>query len=221
MFICIKGSSLFANHTLNMTSTKIINIIAQPSHHTKQITCKEKEKKIRVEAQCWDLSDEELEHSLQQEIMHHIYSNIYENAHMNKTKYSAMFISHIKHKISSYKHQDITKTKFNHDSFITFSDVVGLIYDSKLTCHYCSCNVYILYSLVREKKQWSLDRINNNIGHNKNNLVVACLECNLKRRRTNKDAFMFTTNLKITKLNDNNQNIINEEQKNLDEFSNV
>jgi hypothetical protein len=46
-------------------------------------------------------------------------------------------------------------------------------------------------------KQWSLDRINNDIGHNSGNLVVACLECNLKRRRTNKDAFLFTKNLTI------------------------
>ena len=57
--------------------------------------------------------------------------------------------------------------------------------------------MYLLYEFVREMKQWSLDRINNDIGHNKNNLVIACLECNLKRRRTNKDLFMFTKNLKI------------------------
>jgi hypothetical protein len=46
-------------------------------------------------------------------------------------------------------------------------------------------------------KQWTLDRIDNDIGHNKNNLVIACLECNLKRKRTNKDKFMFTKNMKI------------------------
>ncbi len=50
-----------------------------------------------------------------------------------------------------------------------------------------------------KKKQWTLDRINNDIGHNNGNLVVACLECNLKRRRTNKDAFMFTKNMVIVR----------------------
>ena len=59
--------------------------------------------------------------------------------------------------------------------------------------------IYILYEHVREMKQWSLDRINNDIGHNNGNLVIACLECNLKRRRTNKDAFMFTKNMVIIK----------------------
>ena len=39
----------------------------------------------------------------------------------------------------------------------------------------------------------------NDIGHNNGNLVVACLECNLKRRRTNKDAFMFTKNMVIVR----------------------
>jgi hypothetical protein len=48
-------------------------------------------------------------------------------------------------------------------------------------------------------KQWTLDRIDNDIGHNKKNLVIACLECNLKRKRTNKDKFMFTKNMKITR----------------------
>jgi hypothetical protein len=37
------------------------------------------------------------------------------------------------------------------------------------------------------------------LGHNKGNLVMACLECNLKRRRTNKDAFFITKNLTITR----------------------
>ena len=68
-----------------------------------------------------------------------------------------------------------------------------------MKCHYCACETYLLYEFVREMKQWSLDRINNDIGHNKNNLVISCLECNLKRRRTNKDAFFFTKNLKIVK----------------------
>ena len=72
--------------------------------------------------------------------------------------------------------------------------------ECNMKCHYCACETYLLYEIVRENKQWSLDRINNDIGHNRNNLLIACLECNLKRRRTNKDAFMFTKNLKIVRL---------------------
>jgi hypothetical protein len=54
--------------------------------------------------------------------------------------------------------------------------------------------------MVRENKQWTLDRIDNNLGHNEDNVVIACLECNLKRRRTNQSKFLFTKQLKITCL---------------------
>ena len=42
-----------------------------------------------------------------------------------------------------------------------------------MKCIYCSEEVFILYERVRETKQWTLDRINNDIGHNSGNLVIA------------------------------------------------
>ena len=114
--------------------------------------------------------------------------------------YYNLFASHIKTKISSYKQQDILKKIFKKEDFINYEYVINLLNDCELKCHYCSCEIFLLYEFVREMKQWSLDRINNDIGHNKSNLVIACLECNLKRRRTNKESFFFTKNLKITKL---------------------
>jgi hypothetical protein len=110
-------------------------------------------------------------------------------------------ISEIKHKLSSYKQQDILKEIYDKEKFINFDLLINLLDDSKLKCEYCSTYVYILYELVRYNKQWTLDRIDNNKGHNKDNVVIACLECNLKRRNTNKDAFMYTKNLKIIREN--------------------
>jgi len=57
----------------------------------------------------------------------------------------------------------------------------------------------ILYEIVRESLQWTLDRIDNAVGHNKNNVLIACLHCNLKRRKQSKDAFLFTKQLQIVK----------------------
>ena len=67
----------------------------------------------------------------------------------------------------------------------------------EIKCYYCKCFMFILYEFARENKQWSLDRIDNELGHNKDNIVLSCLECNLKKRKIRKESFLFTKNLKI------------------------
>jgi hypothetical protein len=57
----------------------------------------------------------------------------------------------------------------------------------------------VLYDISREASQWTVDRINNDLGHNINNFYLACLDCNLKRRCRNDAKFLFTKQLKITK----------------------
>ena len=130
----------------------------------------------------------------------------------NKSNMSAMLLSHIKTKLSGYKQQDILKKRLNELYFVKLDQVVELLSNCDMKCHYCSQETYVLYERVREMKQWSLDRIDNNIGHNSGNLVVACLDCNLKRRRTNKDAFLFTKNMVI--IRDNHEYDQNNEYEN-------
>jgi len=166
--------------------------------NTKNIQKKEKEKKMRVETNTWGLNNDDLAFKTQLELLRQI-NNSLNNKSYNKDE--QMIVSHIKTKMSSYKQQDILKKKFSEKDFVSFSNVVTLLNDSNMKCYYCDCETFLLYEVVREMKQWSLDRINNDIGHNNNNLVICCLECNLKRRRTNKDAFFFTKNLKIVKKN--------------------
>lgn len=110
-----------------------------------------------------------------------------------------LIIRELKKKIASYKQQDLTKNVYNSQSFIHMEYVLQLLKDSNLKCYFCSQELLLLYSIIRESTQWTLDRIDNDIGHNINNVLITCLECNLKRRKTNKDAFMFTKNLTITK----------------------
>ena len=159
-------------------------------------TKEKKEKKKKVETNTWNLNEEELSFETQLEILKSIYDN---NTAINDSKLTSFIVSHIKTKMSSYKHQDILKNIFLETDFVTFDYIIDLLNACNMKCHYCSCETYLLYEFVREMKQWSLDRINNDIGHNKGNLVIACLECNLKRRRTNKDAFFMTKNLTISR----------------------
>ena len=171
----------------NKTSKKIF------IEETKKINT-QKEKKMRVETKTWGLSEDDLIHEKQLNILKYIQAE-----HVEKDAYTSKIITHIKSKICGYKQQDITKHKLNTDLLVSFQEVIQMLVTSEMKCCYCSDNVYVLYEKVRESKQWSLDRIDNDLGHNKGNLVISCLECNLKRRRTNKDAFMFTKNMVIVK----------------------
>ena len=58
----------------------------------------------------------------------------------------------------------------------------------------------ILYENVREKCQWTLDRVDNDICHSKNNVVVSCLACNLQKRRRESESFRFMKQMKIEKI---------------------
>jgi len=105
----------------------------------------------------------------------------------------------LKKKLSSYKQQDRVKKKHDADKFITMASLVQKLVESQLKCHYCQDMVHITGDKKREKKQWTLDRIDNNLGHYEDNVVIACLDCNLKRRCIDKDKFMFTKRLKVEK----------------------
>ena len=103
-------------------------------------------------------------------------------------------------KISSYKAQDVKKGIFDKNLLICKDDVIEKLVSSQLKCYYCACEVKVIFITVREPKQWTLDRIDNDNCHSKDNTVIACLKCNLDRRVTNIDKFKFTKNLCIKKV---------------------
>ncbi len=70
---------------------------------------------------------------------------------------------------------------------------------SKLKCHYCRCDCLLMYDNIREKKQWTLDRLDNEQGHNRDNVVVSCLECNLKKGTIDDKKFRFAKQMRIIK----------------------
>lgn len=103
-------------------------------------------------------------------------------------------------KIQGYKYQDMNKDIFNANTLITMEDLLEKLLGSKLKCFYCSKSVLVLYKNVREPLQWTLDRIDNDLSHTKENTCIACLKCNLQRRLIDAKKFTFTKKLKINKV---------------------
>ena len=120
---------------------------------------------------------------------------------VQKSEYSELLINELKAKLSGYKQQDVKKKILDNEKFITFDETIEKLVISKLICKYCSMKIKIFYQMNKEPKQWTLDRIDNSLGHNDDNVVICCLGCNLKRRRLDHDKFLFSQKMKIVKVN--------------------
>lgn len=163
-----------------------------------------KETRKRVECEKWHISEDCLLTNKQLFLTH----EIAENNFTFTTPENKLIIKQIERKISGYKQQDIDKKFLNLEKLVTLNHIIISLIECNMKCYYCSEDMFVLYEAVREHKQWTVDRINNDLGHNYDNYVLACLECNLKRRRRTKDAYYFTKNLNIVKQ-DNKDNTDN------------
>ena len=99
-------------------------------------------------------------------------------------------------KIKSYAEQDAKKdfgvlvsTEY---PTITVSESIQLLVESQLKCFYCHETTRFIYETVREPLQWTLERLNNEFPHSKSNVVIACLQCNLRRRCMNSERYQKT-----------------------------
>jgi hypothetical protein len=127
---------------------------------------------------------------------HYLSSNI----SLDEQKIMAAIEREIGKKRLSYKNQDISKKKFNERTFITKEQIYDKMISSQMLCYYCKGEVCIFYNKVRQPDQWTLERIDNIIGHSDVNTVISCLDCNLKRRNKNSNAFQFAKQLVIKKV---------------------
>jgi len=103
-----------------------------------------------------------------------------------------MVYSQIKIKLRSYREQDIKKNKLDSSKFVTPVFIVNKLKESKMICFYCKESTSILYEYVREPKQWTIERLDNTYGHNCDNVVIACLSCNLRRRTSQFERYLTT-----------------------------
>ena len=85
------------------------------------------------------------------------------------------------------------------DKLISLEETLEKLVISKLKCYYCKKPLLLIYKYSREQSQWTLDRIDNSIGHTNDNTVITCLKCNLEKRKRSHEGFKFTKQLIINK----------------------
>ena len=100
----------------------------------------------------------------------------------------------IENKLNGYHFQDHSKKREGIN--ISFSQSVDKLVETQLFCYYCNIRCNVFYERVREMTQWSFDRIDNSICHSVDNVVVACLKCNLERKTKNSKKFKDAKDMK-------------------------
>lgn len=111
-----------------------------------------------------------------------------------------MWRQQLREKRNGYKYQDLKKKKYNAEQFISEEEMEEVLKKSEMLCYYCGRGVMILYEAVRDGRQWTLDRIDNSKGHEKGNVVISCLACNLERRCQKSERYDYVQKLQVIKL---------------------
>lgn len=164
-------------------------------YHINNLNKINKDIRKRVVTEKWSFTKQQLEYENQLQLIIDISNNNY----VFTDEISKIAIQEINKKITGYKQQDKIKKKFDEDKLITFESIIYKMIECQLKCRYCLNEMYVLYDISREIRQWSVDRIDNDLGHKIDNYHLACLDCNLKRRRRTDEKFLFTKQLNIIK----------------------
>jgi hypothetical protein len=108
----------------------------------------------------------------------------------------SLILREIDGKRKAYIYQDKQHNIYDPRYTVTTNRIVELLVESEFACHYCREICQVTYKEAMCRRQWTLDRIDNNYGHNDMNVVIACLDCNLKRGTM--DAERFRTGKQFT-----------------------
>ena len=156
----------------------------------------------RKETIKWTLDDSYFTYNKQIQIINCLYLNQgcdeeQKQKHKQEPEQNILAKREINKKINGYKSQDIQKELLDLNSLISLDQTIEKLMLSKLKCFYCKENCELLYKNTLAKKQWTLDRLNNEYGHNHDNVVICCLECNIKKGEMDSDRFKQGKEIKI------------------------
>jgi 5-methylcytosine-specific restriction endonuclease McrA len=150
------------------------------------------ENSIRQDSMRMNIDDIYYTHNKQIEVINKLYLEQDQEA-------SQIFKREIRKKIMGYKNQDLKKKIIDLNKLISLDQTIELLMTSKMKCFYCGEICELVYKTIFSKKQWTLDRINNKNGHNYDNVVISCLECNVKRGDMDSERFKRGKNIKIVR----------------------
>ena len=150
----------------------------------------------RTACQKWNLPECYFTYSHQFNTISKLYMNLDNDIIENRE----IFIKEFTKKLYGYKRQDIDKHFYSKDTFISLEELIEKLLCSKLKCFYCKRDCELIYENILSKRQWTLDRIENDAGHNADNVVICCLECNLKRGTMDSGRFKYGKQLKFKKV---------------------
>lgn len=177
---------------MSTSDTKHLTVlpVTKPSAHIKEPP----RKKVASKSDEWvEISSQYSTQESQQELIVSI-----QDPTTNPAK--QILLNHLKTKQSGYRQQDTLKGFYDPARFIQMTDIIALLVASNLSCFYCRKWATIFYQNVRDPRQWSLERLSNAEGHNRDNVVIACLECNMRRRTMYYERYVATKQLKVNKL---------------------
>ena len=107
----------------------------------------------------------------------------------DNTRLLSYIIREIDMKRKAYIYQDKHHEIYDPRYSITTNRIVELLVAAELLCFYCREICQVTYKEAMCRRQWTLDRVDNNYGHNDTNVVIACLDCNLKRGTMDAERF--------------------------------
>ena len=154
-----------------------------------------KEKPQRTRTMKWTIDDAFFNYDKQMEVLRRL---IADDQSLEERKF---FIKEIKNKLDGYARQDVANGIHVHDlnAIISLDATIELLLVNKMRCAYCRECCQLIYKDVMAPRQWTLDRVDNDQGHNDGNVVLACLACNLQRRTMDAERFKFGKQLRVVK----------------------
>lgn len=107
----------------------------------------------------------------------------------------------IKMMVFSARRSDVAKNRYDANHEIDDPFIKQLLLDQGELCIYCKKQMLLDTYEIRDNSLCTIERVDDSLGHIKNNCVLACLCCNMKKNNTRKNFQQFMIWRRENRLN--------------------